>query len=437
MKELKEGAFDEMACFESLYESYLNARKGRRTRADVGAYSYNLEENLVRAERELQEEVYEVHTYHRFFVTEPKKRLVMSLPFEDRVVQWAIYRKLMPFYDKIFIEDSYACRIGKGSHKASNKLQYWLRQVHRKPGKWYYLKLDISKYFYRVDHQILLEILSRRITDQKLLRLLDRIINGKEPFGLPPGTKPDEIPREEWLHDKGMPIGNLTSQLFANIYLNELDQYCKHVLRIRYYVRYMDDVIILGDNKKELHEIKEEIDKFLKEKLKLDLNNKTAIRPVDTGIEFVGFRTWGTYKRIKKQTAKRMKRSVKHLSKLLATGEISREHFDRCMASYSGILMQTKSENLKAKLNAIYLETMKQYGENVVSKKRDNFQCSHEALKHCKRTLEECSTACVTYGQCGECSHYYIPAGQEPCEGCIFLCVDEPKIHQEGEEEKC
>ena len=436
MKQITEGAFEEIACFENLYEAYLEARKGRRARPDVGVYSYNLEDNLIQTEKELLQQTYEVGPYHRFFVREPKKRLVMSLQFRDRVVQWAIYKKLMPFYDKQFIEDSYACRIGKGSHQASNKLQYWLRQVHRKPCKWYYLKLDISKYFYRVDHEKLLEILGRRVTDPKLMWLLEKIINSREPFGLPPGVGPDEIPREEWLHSTGMPIGNLTSQLFANIYLNELDQYCKHVLHIKYYVRYMDDIIILGADKKELHELKDKIKAFLKEELRLDLNNKTAIRPVDTGIEFVGFRTWGTYKRIKKQTAKRMKRAVKHLTMLLATEQITREHFDRCMASYAGILKQAKADGLKARLNEIYMETMRQYRKEVsVSGKQNNFKCSHEAQGICKRTLEECSQECKAYGQCGECELYYIPAGQEPCSGCLFLCVDEPKVHQEGEKE--
>ena len=361
MQEIQNGEFAEMFKFLKLYDAHLHAERGRRSRQDVALYKYSLEDNLLNTEDELMEETYEVGRYHRFFVYEPKKRLVMSLQYRDRVVQWAIYQKLMPFYDKMFIFDSYACRIGKGSHAASNRLQYWLKAIHRKPGKWYYLKLDISKYFYRVDHEILIQILKRRIKDEKLMRLLERIINGKEPFGLPPGVGPDELPREGWLNTVGMPIGNLTSQLFANIYLNELDQYCKHELHIRYYVRYMDDVIILANDKRKLHEYEDKIRVFLKDNLRLDLNSKTAIRPVEMGIEFVGFRTWRTCKRIKKSTAKRMKRSVKHLTMLLATKQITREHFDRCMASYSGILKQAKADHLKAKLNEIYTETMKHY----------------------------------------------------------------------------
>lgn len=144
MQEIQNGEFAEMFKFLKLYDAHLHAERGRRSRQDVALYKYSLEDNLLNTEDELMEETYEVGRYHRFFVYEPKKRLVMSLQYRDRVVQWAIYQKLMPFYDKMFIFDSYACRIGKGSHAASNRLQYWLKAIHRKPGKWYYLKLDIS-----------------------------------------------------------------------------------------------------------------------------------------------------------------------------------------------------------------------------------------------------------------------------------------------------
>lgn len=142
---------------------------------------------------------------------------------------------------------------GKGTHKAADRLQYWLRQTERKPERYYYLKMDISKYFYRVDHDILLKILARRIKDQRLLNLLEKIINCESMnFGLPPGKEPDEVAVSDRLSNKGMPIGNLTSQMFANIYLNEVDQYAKHELGLHYYIRYMDDIIILHHDKKYL-----------------------------------------------------------------------------------------------------------------------------------------------------------------------------------------
>ena len=216
--------YDTICEYEELYQSHIEARKGKRYRDDVLLFTDRLEENLIELQNELIWQSYKVGAYRPFYVREPKLRLVMALQYRDRVVQWAIYKQLYPFYDKTFIEDSYACRRGKGTHRAADRLQYWLRQVSRKPGKWYYLKLDISKYFYRVDHSVLLEILGRRIKDLRLMQLLSEIINSEDTrFGLPAGLSPDECTEDMWLCDVGMPIGNLTSQLFANIYLNELD----------------------------------------------------------------------------------------------------------------------------------------------------------------------------------------------------------------------
>nr|WP_278252026.1 reverse transcriptase/maturase family protein [Faecalibacterium sp. BCRC 81149] len=303
--------------------------------------------------------------YRKLWVSVPKKRLVMALPYPDRIVQWSLYQYLNPIYDRLFIEDSYACRKGKGSHKAAARLQYWMRQVDRKPGPgWYYLKLDISKFFYRVNHAKLLKILAKRIKDPELMKFLGSVVNSRaEPFGLPRGKAPQDTPPEEWLYDVGMPIGNLTSQLFANIYMNELDQYCKHVLKIHYYIRYMDDIVILGENKETLHEWKEKIETFLHEELELDLNNKTCIRPVRMGVEFVGVRIWPTYMKLRKSTVGRLKREVKKISELYASGQMDEEAFKRRVASIKGLLEHTESESLRWRLNQIYLDAVRKYGK--------------------------------------------------------------------------
>lgn len=268
-------------------------------------------------------------------------------------------------YDRLFIEDSYACRKGKGSHKAAARLQYWMRQVDRKPGPgWYYLKLDISKFFYRVNHAKLLKILAKRIKDPELMKFLGSVVNSRaEPFGLPRGKAPQDTPPEEWLYDVGMPIGNLTSQLFANIYMNELDQYCKHVLKIHYYIRYMDDIVILGENKETLHEWKAKIETFLHEELELDLNNKTCIRPVRMGVEFVGVRIWPAYMKLRKSTVGRLKREVKKISELYASGQMDEEAFKRRVASIKGLLEHTESESLRWRLSQIYLDAVRKYGK--------------------------------------------------------------------------
>ena len=334
-------------------------------------FNRNYEEQLINIQNHLIYETYEVGKYHTFYVYEPKKRLIMSLPFKDRIVQWAIYRQLFPLYEKTFIFDSYACRKGKGTHKAADRLQYWLRQTERKPERYYYLKMDISKYFYRVDHDILLKILARRIKDQRLLNLLEKIINCESMnFGLPPGKEPDEVEVSDRLGNKGMPIGNLTSQMFANIYLNEVDQYAKHELGLHYYIRYMDDIIILHHDKKYLAEVKELLRTFLADELRLDLNNKTAIRPCSMGVDFVGFRIWATHRRLKKKTAVKIKRNLKRQIAKVKAGEERKDRLDRSVASYRGILSHFDSYGLRQSLNTLFKEN------GMVEKKEEVSRCT-------------------------------------------------------------
>lgn len=349
--------YEKIYDFENLHKAWEEARKGKRYRDDVLIFNRNYEEQLINIQNHLIYETYEVGKYHTFYVYEPKKRLIMSLPFKDRIVQWAIYRQLFPLYEKTFIFDSYACRKGKGTHKAADRLQYWLRQTERKPERYYYLKMDISKYFYRVDHDILLKILARRIKDQRLLNLLEKIINCESMnFGLPPGKEPDEVAVSDRLSNKGMPIGNLTSQMFANIYLNEVDQYAKHELGLHYYIRYMDDIIILHHDKKYLAEVKELLRAFLSDELRLDLNNKTTIRPCSMGVDFVGFRIWSTHRRLKKKTAVKIKRNLKNQIAKVKAGEERKDRLDRSVASYRGILSHFNSYGLRQSLNTLFKE---------------------------------------------------------------------------------
>ena len=315
---------------------------------------------------------------------------------------------LNPFYDKMFIEDSYACRKGKGSHRAAARLQYWMRQVMRKPGHgYYYLKLDISKYFYRVDHEILLSILAKRITDKRLLDLIRGIVNSKaEPFGLPRGKAPQDVPPEEWLYDVGMPIGNLTSQLFANIYLNELDQYCKHTLKIHYYIRYMDDIVILAEDKETLHRWKAAIEAFLHSKLALDLNDKTAIRPVRMGVEFVGVRIWNTRMKLRKSTVGRIKREVKKISARYAEGRISKQSFDRRIASIRGLLDHTDTARLRMRLNSIYSTEMEKAKKRKEQAEHEQPFTDHSRFGELERSTgpdnqSPCDETCGA-GRCGD-----------------------------------
>ena len=347
MKTLK-NVFEQVVDYDNLYRAYLNARLCKRYRYEVLNFSAHLEDNLVKLQKELIDRTYTLGKYREFYIYEPKKRLVMAQPFKDRVVQWAIYQVLNPVFAQGYITDSYACIKERGTHKAVKRLHYWLRQVGKKPEKYYFLKLDISKYFYRIDHDVLMGILKRKIHDDDMIFLLDKIVNSSETnFGLPPGKSPGEVKRSDRVSEKGMPVGNLSSQMFANLYLNELDQYCKRTLGIHFYVRYMDDVIILHQDKDQLHEWKRIIDTFLKEKLQLDLNEKTCIRPITLGVEFCGYKIWNTHIKLRKSTALKMKRNLKKLQKEYAAGEVTVEGAKQTISSYLGILKHCDSYSLK------------------------------------------------------------------------------------------
>jgi len=272
----------------------------------------------------------------------------MALPFKDRVVQWAIYRQINPIFDRIFYEYSCACRVGKGTHYAADQLQYWLRKLDRSPGKTYYLKADIAKYFYRINHKRLIQIIGRKIGCKNTLDLLWKIIKKDDgEFGIQLG---DHHFEKEKIRGIGIPIGNLTSQLFANVYLDWLDKYIKHTLQIKYYIRYMDDFIILGKDKKELHRIREEIEIFLDDYLELELNNKTAVRPITLGIDFMGYVTWPTHRTLRKSTKKKMRRRLKQLEEKYKDDEVTIEDINATIQSYLGILQHCDSHNLKKKI---------------------------------------------------------------------------------------
>ena len=369
METLGEGSFSLVSDYQYLLQAYMDARKAKQYRREVARFSEYADLYLFEIEERLRDETYIFGPYRRLWVFIPKRRMVMALPFPDRVVQWSIYNLINPYFDKRMIEDSYACRVGKGSAAAALKLQSWIRKTKRQPGHWYILKLDISKYFYRVDHAILLEILGRHIKDAKLMRLLEMIVNSTdEPFGLPRGMGPDDVTDDEWIFDVGMPIGNLTSQLFANIYLNELDHFAKHELRIRRYIRYMDDIIVLAPDKETAKEYWIQIESFLNEKLHLELNRKTAVIPVERGAEFVGIKISAERMHLRKSTVGRMKRETRFLTKEFLAGNMSREKYLRHMTSIYGLTAHVDNKNLKARLDAITAPAMEGQSDGQIKK---------------------------------------------------------------------
>jgi retron-type reverse transcriptase len=341
--------YERIYAWENLLEAYHEAAREKWYRGDVAQFSANLEENLIQIQNELIWHTYKIGRYREFYVFEPKKRLIMALSFRDRVVQWAIYLQLNPLFDNQFIFHSYGCRVGKGTTRAADRLQYWMQEVERKPVDWYYLKLDISKYFYRVDHEVLLDILRKKFPgEDELIDLMERIINcDHTPFGLPPGKSPDSVPPSERLFEVGMPIGNLTSQLLANVCLNELDQYVKHVLKVHHYIRYMDDMILMLPDKVELQKDKDLIEAFLNDQLHLELNNKTTINKVKNGISFVGLRIHGGWRKMKRKPLKKMKARIRYIEKEYADGLIDLEAVNSTMQSYYGMMSHCNSYGLR------------------------------------------------------------------------------------------
>ena len=273
--------------------------------------------------------------YHYFKVFEPKERQIMALPFYDRVVQHAINNVLEPIFDKRFISQSYACRKGKGMHAASDTLQNWLYewQKFHTDEPLYAIKADIHHYFQSIDHGILKAEIRKVIKDAGVLALLDKIIdhNGNMPEGV------------------GIPVGNLTSQLFANIYLDKLDKYVKHTLGAKQYIRYMDDFIILSPDKDELRRWLADIEVFLRDELRLALNPKTAILAAKNGVDFVGYKHRATHRKVRPDSIKRVKRTIKKCE----SGKITKEQLQKSIQSWTGHAGHADSYHLRKKIKTL------------------------------------------------------------------------------------
>lgn len=227
-----------------------------------------LEQELLRLEKELKNCTYKHSSYTTFKVYQPKERIIMASEYIDRIVhQWYVQHFIKPYFVPQFINTTYACIEGRGMHKASKDVQIAMKSAKRKWTSYYILKMDVTKYFHNIDKRILWDILKRKIKDKKLLWLTREILLSTEGM-------------------LGLPLGNYTSQMFTNIYLNELDQYVKHKLKCKYYFRYMDDMVILLPNKEIANNVLNDITIFLKEKLGLTLNSKIRIFKYKQGVNF-------------------------------------------------------------------------------------------------------------------------------------------------------
>ena len=328
--------FNEICSFQNLHLAYLKARKCKRYRNEILKFSYNLEANLSDLQKKLSNQTYQHGSYREFTVCDLKKRNIKAPSFRDRVIHHALCNVIEPIFDKGFIYSSFACREEKGTHKAIKRLEKFIKSAESKSlSKIYCLKCDISKYFESIGHKILFSLVQRKIGDKKVLWLIKEILNSS--------YKKMDI---------GIPIGNLTSQLFANIYLNELDQFVKHGLRIKYYLRYMDDFLVLDYDKREIRRIKEKIREFLQDKLKLELHPKKAnLFPASKGIDFLGYRIFGSHSLLRKDTVKRFIKRTKTYQKKLNKGLLSQEKFNNSLQSWLAYAQFANSWRLRKNLS--------------------------------------------------------------------------------------
>lgn len=303
--------------FGNIYDAFLRARKGKRYRNDVLMFSSRLEENLIDIQNNLIWKTYSPLPFREFYVHDPKKRLIQAPAFRDRVVHHALCNVIEPLFERKFIYDSYACRRGKGTHTAVARLQRFMRKLRRNYDNFYVLKADISQYFPSINHSILMNIIQRTIRCKDTLWLIETII---------------------FQTDQGLPIGALTSQLFANVYLNELDHFIKDQLGVKYYLRYMDDFVIAHPDKKYLKQLLCDIQDFLITRLALKLNPKTRICPYAQGVDFAGYRTWPTHILPRKRNVKRAKRMFKKLMKDYALGIIDLDYIKPRLMSFLGYM---------------------------------------------------------------------------------------------------
>lgn len=296
-------------------------------------FKFNLEDNLFELHRELKNKAYQHSHYTAFNVCDPKLRRIHKACVRDRVLHHAVFRVLYPIFDKSFVFDSYSCRAEKGTHRAVLRLEEFCRKASKNNYRniWA-LKCDIRKFFDSIDQETLLGLIKKKVDDKEAIWLVEKILKS---FSF------------------GLPLGNVTSQLFANIYLNELDQFMKHKLKAKYYLRYCDDFIILSEDNRCLEKIIPEISDFLERELKLTLHpDKIIIRKRRQGIDFLGYVVLSNYRAIRTKTKKRMMKKIWLKNKMVREGLIAKESFGQSLQSHLGVLKHCKGYKIKKKIYA-------------------------------------------------------------------------------------
>ena len=326
MPKMYKRGFRESITYDNLYKSYIFARRTKRHRKDVILFNLRYEERLDNICDKLKKNTYTFGKFKEFYVYEPKKRRILAAPFEDRIVHtWYVKEFIEKIFVPQFISASYACIKGKGMHKCALDVKKALYSVSKKNKNEYVVKMDVAKFFDNIDRGILLKIIERKVKDKDFLLFTKKLLNSSSMY-----DKKENI---------GLPIGNFSSQMFGNIYLNEVDKYAKEELKCKYYFRYLDDTCIICKNKEEARDVLFKLTVFYAEKLHLLLNNKTEIFPVKKGVNFCGYKiTNKGYMNLRNKGKKKLVKKLKYLRYNLRKGNITVEEAKRKIAGHVGYI---------------------------------------------------------------------------------------------------
>lgn len=321
--------YDDIISVKNLCEAWKEFVRGKKTKDDVTKFSLNLSHNIFKLHEELRNKTYQHGSYEAFSISDPKPRSIHKSVVRDRLLHHAIYRILYPYFDSKFIYDSYSCRIRKGTHKAMNRFQSFTHKESQNNTKTVWvLKCDIRKFFASIDQDVLIGIIEEHIPDEDIVLLVSKIIKSFHTD-----------------YGKGLPLGNLTSQLLVNIYMNEFDQFMKHKLKTKYYIRYADDFVILSHDKTWLQETLSEIKEFLWNKLQLELHpNKVSIQTIASGIDFLGWVHFPDHRVLRTVTKRRMFRNINEKNGKIET-----------VQSYLGLLKHGNTKKLQKEIDYNYI----------------------------------------------------------------------------------
>ncbi|MDF1594362.1 MAG: reverse transcriptase/maturase family protein [Desulfobacterales bacterium] len=321
--------FEKIVSFENLLKATRKAQRGKRFKSATAVFNLNLEKELFALQKDMLAGTYRHGGYRDFYIHDPKRRLISAAPYRDRVVHHALCNIIEPVFDRTFIYDSYACRTGKGTHAAVERYTVFARKNS------YVLKCDIQKYFQSMDHEILMAVISRKIRCERTLWLLAEIIGSRVDNRQVAYFKGDDL-FDPYSRKRAIPIGNLTSQFFANVYLNGFDHFVKEKLCCKYYIRYVDDFVVFGDSKEKLRKVKVLIEDYLGA-LRLRLHpGKCRAYKVKDGISFLGYRIFPTHRLLNKGNALRMRRRLKKMRSLYREGKIELDKIQQRIQSWIG-----------------------------------------------------------------------------------------------------